>query len=217
MAAKKLLTLASIPLRLGGAAVLVFLAYQFPYLVLALLVLTLLAGVAGLVASFAIRRMVRMRSRTSCVACDFHPLEIARICPKCHTPLLAATVCNMPPAVAEATIDCAIVLACASGEIAAEERGYLDALIKASKLADDRRERLRRRIDEGTTVDALSIPALTADEAEAVLRAAAALVTVDGSLVPLEQEAYEKLARKLNVQEKAARQVLEKQRKLAWV
>jgi hypothetical protein len=217
MAVKKLLTLASIPIRLGGAAVLVFLAYQAPYLVLALLILTVLAALGGLAASFVLRRFVRMRSRTRCVACDYAPLEIARICPRCHTPLLAATICNLPPLVAEAALDCAAALAWASGDAAQEERGYLTALLKAAKLTDERSNKLRQRIDRGTTIDAVALPVLTAAEAETVLRTAAALVTVDGSLVAAEQAAYEELARKLGVADKSARGVLEKQRKLAWV
>jgi tellurite resistance protein len=217
MPATKLLTLASVPIRLGGAALLVFLSYQFPYLVLALFILTILAAIAGLALSIVLRKAVRMRLRTRCVACDYHPLAIARICPKCHTPLLAATICEMSPPVAEAVIDSAIALAWASGNVATEERGYLAALLKASKLDDDRREILRQRIDQGAKVDALSLPVLTAAEAEEVLRAAAALVTVDGSLVPTEIEAYQELAHKLGVADKCARQVLDEQRKLAWV
>jgi tellurite resistance protein len=217
MTAKKLLALASIPIRLGGAALLVFLAYHFPYLVLALLILTVLAAMAGLVASIALRRAVRLRSRTRCAACEYRPLVIARICPQCHTPLLAATVREMPPAAAEAVIDCAIALAWASGEATAEERGYLAALLKASKLADDRQTHFRKRVEEGTTVEALALPALTAAEAQQVLQAAAALVTVDdGSLAPAEVQAYEQLARKLGVADKNASQVLETHRKLAW-
>jgi tellurite resistance protein len=217
MAVKKLLTLASVPLRLGGAALLVFLAYQAPYVVLMLLILTLLAALAGLAASFVVRRAVRMRSRTSCAACDYHPLAIARICPKCHTPLLAATVKAMPPAQAEAVIEAAIALAWASGEASAEERGYLAALLKVAKLDEARRETLRQRIDQGAAVESLSLPVLTPEDAEAVLRAAAALVTVDGSLVPQEVEAYQQLAAKLGVGDQCARGVLQQQRKLAWV
>jgi tellurite resistance protein len=217
MAAKKLLTLISVPIRLGGAALLVFLAYQAPYLVLALLILTILAALGGLAASFVVRRAVRMRSRTRCVVCDYHPLVIARICPQCHTPLLAATVAGMPPSVAEAVIESAIALAWASGEAAVEERGYLNALLKASKLSEERREKLRQRIDQGATVGALELPVLTAAEAGQVLQAAAALVTVDGSLVAKEEEAYRQLAEKLGVGDKSARGVLDQQRKLAWV
>jgi hypothetical protein len=217
MGIKKLLTLASIPVRLCGAAVLVFLAYQAPYLVLALLILTVLAALGGLTASFVLRRAVRMRSRTRCVACEYTPLEIARICPRCHTPLLAATICNLPPLVAEAALDCAAALAWSSGDAALEERGYLTALLKAARLTDEQREKLRKRIDEGATIDAVSLPVLTAAEAETVLRMASALVTVDGSLVPAEEAAYAELARKLGVTDKSARIVLEKQRKLAWV
>jgi tellurite resistance protein len=215
--AKKLLTLMSIPIRLGGAAVLVFLAYQLPYLVLALLILTILAALGGLAASFVVRRAVRLRSRTKCVVCECHPLVIARICPQCHTPLLAATVAAMPPPVAEAVIESAIALAWASGEAATEERGYLNALLKASKLSEERREKLRQRIEDGAAIEALSLPVLTADEAKQVLKAAAALVTVDGSLVAQEDAAYRQLAEKLGVGDKSARSVLVQQRKLAWV
>jgi hypothetical protein len=217
MAAKRLLTLASIPIRLGGAALLVFLAYQLPYLVLALFILTIMAALVGLAVSFALRRAVRMRSRTRCVACDYTPLEIARICPRCHTPLLAATICNLPPLVAEAALDCAAALAWASGDAVVEERGYLTALLKAAKIADEPHEKLLRRIDEGATIETVSLPVLTATEAETVLRVAAALVTVDGSLVPAEEAAYEQLARKLGVADKSACDVLQKQRRLAWV
>lgn len=217
MSFKKLLTLISVPIRLGGAALLVFLAYQAPYLVLALLILTMLAAIGGLAASFVVRRAVRLRSRTRCVVCEYHPLVIARICPQCHTPLLAATIAGMPPPVAEAVIESAIALACASGEATAEERGYLAALLKASKLSEERREKLRQRVDQGVTVGSIELPVLTTAEAEKVLQAAAALVTVDGSLVAKEEVAYQQLAEKLGVGEKSARGMLDKQRKLAWV
>jgi hypothetical protein len=75
---------------------------------------------------------------------------------------------------------------------------------------------LRQRIDEGCQVESLSLPVLTADEAETVLRVAAALVTVDGSLVKAEEDAYAQLAKKLGVTDKSARGVLDRQRKLAW-
>lgn len=216
MTAKKLLALVSIPIRLGGAALIVFMAYNFPYVVLVLLILTLLAGIAGLAASMVLRRAVRMRSRTRCAACDYRPLVIARICPKCHTPLLAATVREMSPAAAEAVIESAVALAWASGTASAEERGYLAALLKATHLADDRQTRLRQRIDEGLAIGDISLPPLTASESEQVLQAAAALVTVDGSLLPAEVEAYEALARKLGVHDQSARRVLSQHRKLAW-
>ena len=83
-------------------------------------------------------------------------------------------------------------------------------------MTSERRERLRQRVDDGAKVELLSLPSLTADEAETVLRVAAALVTVDGSLVPAEEEAYRQLAQKLNVADKSARGVLDRQRKLAW-
>jgi tellurite resistance protein len=217
MTAKKLLALTSIPIRLGGAAILVFLAYNAPLLVLGLLILTLMAATAGMAASIFLRRAVRLRSRSRCAACEYWPLAIARICPQCHTPLLAATVREMPPAVAEAVLDSAAALAWASGQVSSEERGYLNSLLKASGLADERQARLRERIDRGVSVEKISLPALTAAEAEQVLQAAAALVTVDGELLPVEVQAYEQLAKKLGVEHKSAKQVLDQHRRLAWV
>ena len=216
MTAKKLLALTSVPIRLGGAALLVFLAYNAPLVVLGLLILTLMAATAGLAASVVLRRAVRLRSRTRCAGCEYHPLQIARICPKCHTPLLAATVREMPSAVAEAVLDSACALAWAGGQLSTEERGYLNSLLKASGLPDERQARLRERIEQGLCVETLSLPTLTTAEAEQVVQAAAALVTVDGELLPAEVQAYEALAKKLGVADKSARQVLDQHRRLAW-
>jgi tellurite resistance protein len=216
MTAKKLLALASIPIRLGGAALLVFLAYHFPLLVLLLLILTLVAATAGLAASIVLRRAVRLRSRTRCAGCEYRPLVIARICPKCHTPLLARTVREMPPASAEAVLDSAVALAWANGDASPDERSYLIEVLKASGLSEDRQARLRERIQMGTTVEAITLPTLTAAEARQVLQAAAALVTVDGELLPVEVKAYDQLATRLGVRDQNARALLDQRRRLAW-
>jgi tellurite resistance protein len=144
-------------------------------------------------------------------------LSIARICPRCHTPLLAATIRGMPPPVAEAVIDAAIALAWAGGEAAVEERGYLKALLKASPVPSDRQKLFRQRIEAGATVASLSLPVLTPAESQEVLRGAATLVTIDGKLLASEMAAYEQLAAKLGVAENQANSVLSNQRKLAWV
>jgi uncharacterized membrane protein YebE (DUF533 family) len=216
MMAKRLVTLFSLPLRLGGAAFLVFLAYRFPYVVLVLLVLAVLAALAGLGLSFAARYALRMRLRTRCVACDHRPLRVARICPNCHTPLLAGTIRELPPHVRLAVLHSAVALAWASGRAADDERSYLEALLKAAVPDGGERARLQAAVSAGLALEDLALPALTPAEAQQVLRAAASLATIDGKLLPNEVEAYEKLAERLGVASSAARAALEEHHKLAW-
>jgi tellurite resistance protein len=217
MSLKKLVTLISVPIRLSGAGLLVLLAYQLPYVMLALLVLILVAACGGLILSILARRAVRMRLRTRCVVCDAMPLKIARICPQCHTPLLAATVRELPPHVCQAVIQSATALAWASGDISPAERGYLLALLKVARVEDDQRQQLQDQIAGGLSLGDLKLPPLTRDESQQVLQAAAALVTVDGSLLPAEATAYNQLAAKLGIAPASAKTTLADYLKLAWI
>jgi hypothetical protein len=86
MTISRAVDLISLPLRVGAAVGMSWLAIKTPYVAAVLLGLVLLAGLVSAAGWLVMRRAVRARGRVSCASCGHRMLEAAQICPKCHAP-----------------------------------------------------------------------------------------------------------------------------------
>ncbi len=152
-----------------------------------------------------------------CPVCNYRPLKIARICPKCHTPTLVAVAQQVGPEARTALVDTAIAVAWSDGTLAANESAYLEGVIKATDLPDDNKAKLRARAQSGLKVQDIALPELGHGDSVHILEAAAALIACDGEIVEAELVVYNNLAVRLGIGDRKKREVLEACRRLAWV
>lgn len=212
MAAKKTLTLASVPVRAGFMAGVAALGWYAPWVALGLLVLAVIAGAAVLVGSVVVVRAFNSRARQECAKCDYRPLRIARICPRCHTPTLVASTRHVAPATAEAMVRTAIAAAWVDGEVTPAERDYLAAILDGVALAPAAATTLRDAALAGMDLAAIGAAAVPAAERERLLETAASMIVADEVVSTREQQFFDDLAAALEISPRRARGILRRSR-----
>jgi uncharacterized membrane protein YebE (DUF533 family) len=188
------------------------LGYYAPWVALGLLLLAVVAGASVLVASIFVVRAVRSRSRQACARCDYRPLRIARICPKCHTPTLVTSTRHVAPATAEAMVRTAIAAAWIDGEVTPAERDYLAAILDGVTLDPAVTTAMREAAGAGLAPAAIGAAAVPAAERERILETAASMIVADEVVSSREQRFFDELAAALEISQRRARGILARYR-----
>ena len=213
----KIVALSSIPIRIALALGMVFLGYQLPYVALGILIFGMAIGCIGLAIIWLLRRSFRRRNRIECAKCDYRPLKIARICPKCHTPTLVESIRGLPPSSCDAIIGTAVSMAWADGNVEQQEQNYLDTIIDTSTLSEDRKITLREYVQNGMSISDLETKDLSSKDKEQVINIAASIMVADGVILESEERVYEELVKLFGFNEKRSRRILKKFQRMAWV
>jgi len=217
MASKKGLLIFSIPIRMVAAVGFVILGYKLPYVALGILVLALFFGTVGICLSFLIRKAFRRRSRTKCSGCDYRPFQIAKICPKCHTPLLVSSLKGLDENSQDILIKTAISLAWSDGSISEDEAKFLEGIIRVSQLPQQVKENLYSYVKVGLRIEDSGIDRLPESLGDKLMTVSASIIVSDGQLLDSERQAFNKVATIFGFTEKKALKVLHRFQKEACI